>query len=161
MGETFPSRAVRGVAVRCGTAGNCDPDFASFSLDFEPLPGGRTGYKFVADRDYELDEYGLELHELFAPMIDRGVRLNLTGEPRPPFVTFMADTAPRTFSIGRLDGAADGPVIALRVVLVSVRYHAVDSSEGIHQYGGWRAAHKARCLLAGVRPDPDARDRAS
>ncbi|WP_157548154.1 hypothetical protein [Nonomuraea candida] len=160
MEERFPARPVRGVAVRCWTAGNCAPDFASFTLDFEPLPGPRTGYEFVADRDYGLDEYELELHEMLAPMIDQGVRLNLTGEPRPRYATFMADTTPRAFSIDRLDNAADGPAIALRVVLVSVRYHLVDSSEGIHQYAGWRAAHKARCLLAGVRPEADARDRA-
>ncbi|XVQ15710.1 hypothetical protein ACQP1W_25290 [Spirillospora sp. CA-255316] len=158
MAERWPARAVRDVEVRYGTVGNCAPDFAWFRLDFEPLPEGRSGYEFIDDLDYGFDRYDREMHEEYAPWISLGVRLNLTGRPQARYVT-LAESEPPAVPIDRLDGVAGGPLIAVRVVLTRVRYHAVDSGDGVHRYAGWRAAHKARRLLEGARPDPDPRDR--
>ncbi|MFC5747614.1 hypothetical protein [Actinomadura rugatobispora] len=158
MRETFPGRAVRGVEVRYGSVGNCAPDFAWFSLDFEPLPEGRLGYEFAGGLDHGFDAYDRQVHEECAPAIERGVRLNLTGLPRPRSIV-LSGAEPPAVPIDRLDGEAGGPLLAVRVVLTRVRYHPVDSAPPVHRYAGWRAAHKARRLLAGARPDPDPRDR--
>ncbi|WP_086828105.1 hypothetical protein [Allokutzneria sp. NRRL B-24872] len=134
----FPPRAVRGITEKGWTAGNCAPDFVRFTVDFEPL--GAPGHEFVADLDHGHDEYEAEVHQECAPSIMHGVLLNLVGAEKNGDLPLAVD---------RLDGAADGLVIAVRVVLTSARYHIVDSAPLFHRHAGWRAAAAARRVLAG------------
>ncbi|AXB42872.1 hypothetical protein [Amycolatopsis albispora] len=135
---TFPGRAVRGLAIRTGNPANCAPDHTSFTLDFEPLPAGRSGYEFDADLDYGFDDYHRELHEECAPAISQGVLLNLAGAPKPR-------------GYGELPPAVDpaelGPSIAVRVVLVKVRYHLVDTSPAPHAAAAWEVTQRLREAL--------------
>ncbi|GAA4021133.1 hypothetical protein GCM10022247_51640 [Allokutzneria multivorans] len=138
MTGSFPSRAVRGITVSSRRGANCAPNFVQFTVDFEPLDA--PGHEFVADLDYGHDEYDAETHRECAPSIMDGILLNLVGAEKNDDLPLPVD---------RLDGSADGPVIAVRVVLTSVRYHAVDYSSYAHRHAGWRAAAEARRVLAG------------
>jgi hypothetical protein len=138
MELTFPRQAVRGLAIRTGTAANCVPDHTDFTLDFEPLH--EPGFEYVSGLDYGLDDYYLTLHQECAPAIGLGVRLNLGGVPKPARFgsLVLSDVGPR------LDDSADGPLIAVRVVLTKVRYDGVDSAPGPHCTAAWELAQQVR-----------------
>ncbi|MGC4940444.1 hypothetical protein [Kribbella sp. DT2] len=138
MTPTFPGRVVRGLAIRTGRPSNCAPDSTNFTLDFEPLD--RPGYEFVADLDYGFDDYYQELHAEYAPAISLGVQLNLSGAPKPAGFGPLELTG----TGDRLDERADGPLIAVRVVLAKVRYHGVDSAPGPHSAAAWEVTQRLR-----------------
>jgi hypothetical protein len=145
MGPTFPRHAVRGLTIRTGTPSNCAPDYTHFTLDFEPLQTGRTGYEFVADPPHGFDEYHQELHQEYAPAISLGVQLNLAGFPKP--TGYGVPPVPKDLGT-RLDNSADGPLIAVRVVLAKAWYHGVDSAPGPHCVAAWELTQRLREELA-------------
>lgn len=136
---TFPGRAVRGLKFFNHRPGNCAPDFVLFTLDFEPLPDGRTGYEFVADLDYGFDEFEQACHDECAPAISQGVLINLAGSPKPKLFG-EAPPLPEVHTV-------DGQPIALRVVLAKVRYNLVDSAPGPHRAGAWEVTRRLREAL--------------
>ncbi|QFU90452.1 hypothetical protein [Amycolatopsis sp. YIM 10] len=140
---TFPGRAVRGLRFFNHRPANCAPDFVNFTLDFEPLPGGRTGYEFAADLDYGFDEFGRYRHDKCGSAISQGVLANLTGLPRPSLFGELPSIDPR--EVDRL--VPDGPPIAVRVVLAKVRYHDVDSAPGPHCAAAWDVTQRLREAL--------------